>query len=157
MNALNTFMLALTLSRKLKQNILKWQSKWDTAALCKLLFHVCSVSTTVSFNWYRLKLLFLSAKCSGQPTAGAEQMFTSEQLRLETVYSKLLKEFSETIWSIFSDFCQIFHSKVSGLIIVVLLKFNTKIKLLKSRFLSLPLKALHNLGPNHSKPHSPLF
>lgn len=157
MNALNTFMLARTLRRKLKQKILKWQSKWDTAALCKLLFHVCSVSTTVSFNWYRLKLLFLSAKCSGQPTAGAEQMFTSEQLRLETVYSKLLKEFSETIWSIFSDFCQIFHSNVSGLIIVVLLKFNTKIKLLKSRFLSLPLKALHSLGPNHSKPHSPLF
>ena len=59
-------------------------------------------------NWYKLNLLFPSAKCSGQPTAGAEQMFTSEQLRLESVYSKLLKEFSETIWSIFSDFVKYF-------------------------------------------------
>lgn len=123
-----------------------------------LQFHVSSVSTTISLtDIHRLNLLFPSAKCSGQPTAGAKQMFTSEQVRLESVYSKLLKEFSKTIWSMLSDFCQTFHSNVRGLIIVVLLKFNTKENVLKSRFLSLPLKALHSLAPNHFKPHLPLL
>lgn len=109
---------------------------------------MCSVSTTTLLSdSHRLNLLFPSTKCSVQPTAGAKQMFTSEQLRFELVYSKLLKEFSETVWSVFLDFCQIFHSNISRLIIAVLLKFNTKIKCAK-----IQVSQLATQSPPKSRP-----
>lgn len=79
MNKPDTFMLALALGENWSKRDSKVTKQMIYCGFMNaFLFHVCSVSTTMSLtDAQRLYFIFPSAKCSVQPIAGAKQMFTS--------------------------------------------------------------------------------